>query len=457
LNILSGLKTFLWTGFCASSCLFISCEDDTSELGSELQNPNDKILVFNDSSMQLNTFTAQRRDIIKLGPDYFLLGYQNDSRFGSFQNNFMTEVGYQKPEIEGTPIIDSIRFYLHYAVQGASSKTYPTIYGDSTALQTINMYELRNDIALIEIDSLESTKDNIDKFVDRSKPLGTFSFYPKITDTIIRITLPAELGERLLDTAKYSSDSSNISSLYEFQKNIFRGIYFEAQPISETGAITTFTVSDSTGMHLFYHDDSSMNKVKVASYYIYSSSFRCNTYGSKGSIKSFAYGEMPLIEDEEELIYIKNSNAYKAIIQISDLQKWADSADFFTINKASILLETDWENSNETIFSPVQILEIYKIIDNDYFDFNTNYLSEYIGTSGYGYISYTDTINIGYKVNIKETLFNAIRNGEDKLSLVLTTPKNLNLASATRTVLKGAKNAEQPLKLHITYTKLNEE
>lgn len=444
MNIIIKLKTFLWVGFCVSGCFLSSCIDDEGNVGLELQNPEDRVAVFNDSTSQINTYTYQQADSIYLSPGYLLLGYNNDKILGAFQNNFMTEVSLSSFNVDfgEEPVADAMVLYLDYNYS----------YGDTTQMQTISIYELKTERSLndssktINARPMDSTV--VSEYYNATEPLTTFSFYPNPADTLpIKIILPDSFKDRFLDTSYYSTQDI-------FSDSVFRGFYFVAKPIAEGGAISYFNTGDSTRMELQYHDDT---VAKTYTYSIDSYSYRCNIFyrTTHPEIKSIATRTAADTSFEQELFYIKNNNTFEANINISGLNTWMDSG-YFTINKALITIyedePSDLSDSINYHHSSLQVLKV----DSTY---KKTYLEEYITNTGYSpiYPQMLDDGSYFYQININKTLYNAIIAGEDNLNLVIAADEATNRATANRTILRGAKHLETPLKLKLTYTKFNAE
>ncbi len=433
-------------GFCVSGSLLSSCVDDTSNLGLELQNPDDRVYVFNDSSMHVNTYTYQRADSIYLSPGYMLLGYNNDAKLGQFENNFMTEVTLSSSSVDfgEEPIEDSLILYLDYSYA----------YGDTNQTQNITVYELEKEMSLNNISNSINGRpmedDVIEDYYDKNNVLTTFSFTPNPSDSLpLRIIMPDELRDRILDTTYYDS-------LNRFNENVFRGFYFVAEQI-DGGGVTYFNTGSLTRMELYYHNE---NDTSTYEYSINEYSYRCNIFKRTPNpdIKVVEVGALPIESDEQELFYIKNSNGYEGRIDISGLQEWADTLGYYSINKALLTIYTEQPtNPIDSLYYPHSSIQVLKLDTSDYK--KRSYLVEYITTNEYLNIPFTllPDSTYGYQININSTLFNAINNGEDKLSLILTTNRTTNIASANRTILKGATDTESPLKLKLTYTKFNAE
>ena len=425
MNILIRLKTFLWVGFCISGSLLSSCVDDTSKLGLELQNPDDRVYVFNDSNVLVNTFTYQRADSIYLSPSYMLLGYDNDAKLGKFE--------------------DSLILYLDYNYA----------YGDTTQPQNITVYELYKHMSLNDtanrIHGRPMENDVISEYYDSLQVVTRFSFIPNPSDSVpLRIKMPDDLRDRILDTAFYTTQDT-------FNRFVFRGFYFVAEPIVGSGAVTYFNVDELTRMELYYHNESD---TAIYEYSINTYSYRCNIFKRKNNsdIKIVNFKTEPVVGDEQELFYIKNSNGYEGRIDISGLQSWADTLGYYSINKALLTIRTEEPvDPIDSLYYPHSSLQVLKINPDD--DYARSYLVEYLTTNEYLDVPFSilPDSTYGYQININSTLFEALNDGKDKLSLVLTTSHGTNIASVNRTVLKGAANLESPLKLKITYTKFNAE
>ncbi len=438
------LKTFLWVGFCVSGYLLFSCTDDVSQLGLDLQNPIEKLQVHNDSSSVIHTYSVQQPDSITLWPYYLLLGYCNDPALGQFQNNFMTEVSLTSfsTDFGDNPVADSLVLYLDYVAA----------YGDTTQTQNITVYELNKNLSLNDtaesINRQPMEESVIAKYYDASKPLMTFSFRPNPADTMpLRIKLPNSLRDRLLDTSYYHSQDT-------FNLKVFRGFYFVAN-INDGGAISYFVDDDSTRMELYYHDDT----VKHAYVYdIYNETYKCNIFkrSYNPDIKVVPYKTTPDISYEQDLFYLKNNNALEGRIDISGLHTWADSG-LFTINKAELILTVKPpETPSDSIYKHHASIMVFGIDSV----FKRYYLGDYYDSYNQAYNSVPyDTVVDGYIVSLNYTIANAIKNGEDKVSLTIETDNSsipANISLATRTLFLGAKAAEKPVKLKISYTKFKD-
>lgn len=415
--------------------LLTSCVDDESEVGLNLHNPEDRGLVYNDSTIKINTYTYQKADSIYLNPLNLLLGYNIDEKLGEFQNNFMTEVGLSSlnPSFGNNPIADSLTLFLDY--------TYA--YGDTTQTQTISVYELKKGLSLNDpsnsIHGKFMSEANISEYYEPTL-ITTFEFTPNPADTApIEVLMPKDFSDRFLNESFYATQDT-------FQTSIFRGFYFVAEPTSTGGSINYFNIGDDTRMDLNYHNDTGDS---TYIYYINSSTYRCNIFSRTPSIDALPINSESDPSREYDLFYIKFNSAFEGKIEISGLQSWADTLGVFTLNKAMLDIYTEEsETSTDELYYPLPPIEVLILNDQQ----ERVYLSEYLDEQ-----IYHDTLpdGYGYHININQTLNYAIQNGDDKINLILTTDKETNKSFANRMILKGALNKEHPLKLRLTYTKLN--
>lgn len=442
LNLSLKLKTLLGVGLCVS-ILLTSCTDDESEVGLNLQNPGDLAVVYNDSTTSLYTYTYQQYDSIYLSPANLLLGYNVDEKIGHFQNSFMTEVllsTYNGVSFGENPVADEMILYLDYNAS----------YGDTSQIQTIIIYELNKDLSLHDTANSIHGRPMEDAVIAEYYypiPIKTFSFTPNPSDTLpLKIVMPESFKNRFLDTTLYASIDT-------FQRNVFRGFYFKALPIANGGAISYFNPGDSTRMELSYRND---EDTVIYRYNISTSSYRCNLFNREpnSQINSFPTESDPDTNLVQELFYVKFNNAFEGRIDITGLQTWADSG-IFTLNKAILDIYTvQPETDLDSTYYPLPPLQILKVDD----EHKRTYLDEYLNlsTGVYATVGH-DTLSggFGYHININKSIYQAIQNGDDKISILITAENDINKSYPNRVILKGKLNTEHPLKLKMTYTKLN--
>jgi len=427
-------KTFQWAGFFFVSLIIISCSDDLNDVGLEISNTN-RVFVYHDSTSAISAYTTQIEELILINKSSLMLGYLVDERVGVFQNNFMAEVATlgEKPDFGTNPVPDSVILYLKYV----------SAYGDKTTPQTFAVYELNTAIELENIDSMPNNDATINQYYDANKFLGTYTFTPKDTITVMRFKLPDALAQKLMDTSNFKY----YDTVPNFNTNVFRGIYLMAKPLTNGGASCSFSYSDSTFIQMFYHNDEDTLSYP---FLINSATTKCNLFqrSFRPEITIVPYQTEPNEAFEQELCYVKSNYGSDTRIDITGLKQWADSG-YVAINKAYLTVYADYTDTIEEQTFPAMSLGIYKLGDaytkniiSDYYDSSTGQS----GTAAY------DTATNAYYIKLTQELFNTLQAREDTLSLVFTSPNAAT--AANRMILKGSKNVKKPI-LKITYTKLN--
>ncbi|MFA6400525.1 MAG: DUF4270 family protein [Salinivirgaceae bacterium] len=434
MNTPVSLKTFQWAGFFFVSLLLFSCTDDLNDVGLEIS-PTNQVFVYHDTLSTIHAYTTQLEELILINKSYLMLGYLVDERIGVFQNNFMAEVATlgEKPDFGTNPVPDSVILFLKYV----------SAYGDKTTPQTFAMYELNTNLPLGNIDSLPNNDAIINQYYDANKFLGSYTFTPKDTITVLRFKLPELLAQKLMDTSnfKYYDTVPNFSS------NVFRGIYLIAKPLVNGGATCSFSISDSTFIQMYYHNDEDTLSYP---FLINSSTDKCNLFqrSFNPNINLVPYQTEPTEALEQELCYVKSNYGSDNRIDITGLKQWADSG-YVAINKAYLTVYADYTDTIEEQTFPGMSLGIYKLGD----DFTKNIISDYYDSStGQSGTAAYDTATNAYYIKLTQELFNTMQAREDTLSLVFTSTNEAT--SANRMILKGSKNVKKPI-LKITYTKLN--
>jgi hypothetical protein len=435
LNTIASIKTFRWVGFFFAISWLVSCNDELNDVGLEIS-PSSRVLIFHDSLTLLNSYTVAMEDLITTNPTNLILGYMIDTRLGVFQNNFMAEVKTLGRAVDfgENPVPDSVVLLLKYT----------SINGDTLTPQTISFYELNLEKELDVINGKPNSDATVNQYYNPDKFLGSFTFTPPDTVTVMRFKLPYSLAERLIDTANFKY----YDTVVYFNWNVFRGIYAMAKPLTQGGGTCNFTYSDSTMVQLYYHNDS----LETASYtYNINTTTKCNLFkrSLNPDINIVPYKTEPDSALQQNLCYVKSYNGCETRIDISGLKTWADSG-YFAINKAFLTVYADYTDTIEEQTYPPMSLGIYQLGDSYSIDSVLDYYS--YSTGQWGVVGYDTSIN-AYNIKLTQQLYSTIQEGKDTLSLVLTS--STNKTAPNRMILKGARDSDFPMELNITYTKIN--
>ena len=251
----------------AVSCFAIlSCSEDDG-IGSSIQ-PEEDVLQSYSNTVEVNT-SSILADSVLSKYDYFLLGRYVDSKFGEVAAEFASQLdgrigGLHVPDTAvvtsssatsgvlntlltsinekygdileisqpSNVVVDSTVFILQYS---------DDFFGDSTALQALSVYELTSALQGRKC----FTNEKVSDYCDKSKLLGSTSFQVK-NSREIRVSMPAELGERLIDVY---TDGSTVESQSDFN-SVFPGVY-----VSHTFNQGTMLQVQVAGVQVYYHYD----------------------------------------------------------------------------------------------------------------------------------------------------------------------------------------------------------
>ena len=128
-----------------SISIFLSCEKDPDQLGSDLLPIDDNFVLKSDTASLILATTVPRGPIITHSFDYGavinklnILGDFNDSIFGNTKAAFLANFGIDTANYGNSPKVDSLIFYLHYdnATLGSPNNL------------KINIYKLKDTISI---------------------------------------------------------------------------------------------------------------------------------------------------------------------------------------------------------------------------------------------------------------------------------------------------------------------
>lgn len=229
----------------ALGLLFVSCEDDTSTIGSGLDRNELTIVV--DSA-----FTVSGSSTAAIEPDprstEQLVGRINVPEFGNLQCSYMAQFMAAQalgiPDSIGVERVDSMKLMLR-ALRG-------NFTGDSVAPQQLSVYRLKKPLQLTA-----GVKLNPEEYVDRSAMMGkrTYtmtalglndSLFKKSRQLTVPISLPKEFARKVF--TDYRTNPSVFQWPSTFAREYFPGIYVE--PSFGRGCISNFSKSE---MVLYYY------------------------------------------------------------------------------------------------------------------------------------------------------------------------------------------------------------
>lgn len=422
-------KSFLFPSLLVFILAISACKDP-NEVGLDVLPKTDLLnAVFADTSTIVCTTIVD--DSVK-GDELSaqLIGTMNDPEFGITNASVYAQVNLEgTPVFTDTPVADSMIISLAYA----------GYYGDTAALQTLNVYRMNE---LMSIDSFYYT--NRDFTYDPS-PLASVQFQPRPnthvlvgTDTTfaqLRIALPISFADSILALNGQTELSSNTEWL-----NYFKGIYLlpNTSLAVGNGSVNYFSFYNSN-VTLYFHDATTTAKTYTFSL----TGARTNhfTHDYTGTslasqLNDPAYGD--------SLNYVQPMGSVKTRISMPYLKHFLDSGNLI-INKAQLEI-----TGKAGVVSPYNLpANMYLITRNasgsyifpiDYYE-STGYFGGQLNTAGNGY---TFTITR----QLQRYLDGVVTNAD--FDLVVSGSGVL----ANRLILGSGKNSSYRMKLSLYYTRI---
>lgn len=383
--------------FCVSLILavlifFSSCRkiNEATELGGGLIPPVDYIHTFD---TLINTFAYNDsfglvNDSLRLGKndEYFMGLISNDPIMGKTDAKVFFELKpFYYPFTFGNTNPDSL--YLDSVVLVMS---YVETYGDTNALQQVNVYEVDNNLSVNNFrpDSFYLVRENN---ITYSNLLGSRMFTPSVlNDSVfafrdttagqLRIRLNNSFGQRLLE---YDSSSNILTGAYA-DDSVFRSKFrgFAVESVSGN-AIMGFNLADTskTKLAIYYRytkngkDDTTVaNFTFNASGNDFTGGFDLSHYSAAANYVTRDYNGTPFLASlnngtvSDQHLFIQNNPGTYTYIKIPDLAQVSNRA----LYRAELIVEQDYDPSDNSFTPPnLMYLDAYDDSVSSNFKFRT--------------------------------------------------------------------------------------
>lgn len=423
---------------------FSSCKED-SVVGLGALPANDLLNIGFVDTASIIAYTVRYDSIIASQTKISLLGSYNDPVFGESRASIYTQFRFPanvslNPFGPGTLICDSLVLTLPY-----SGSYYGTL--DS---QTLEVYRINEDM----------NKDSIyfsNKSFAVSTLLATQTFTPAPNTKVfidgdslvphLRIKLDPTFGQQLLVDA--STSMTNSDALLA----AYKGLYIKATTTGQAsgeGAILYFDLLSSLSrLTVYYHQKPSSfgEKYNVKNY-----SFEINSSCARVTQVSHDYSAATAINTQltdstlgQNVVYLQDPAGLKTRILFPFINNFIESGKI-AINKAELVFRID-QTVSATNYPNHSSLALGEIDSTG----KINYLKDdlYLSSTFGGGVD----ANKEYKFNIS-LYIQELLNGKKQYGLYLLGGDG-NIITATRTAIGGPKNSTYPMKLRLTYTKIN--
>lgn len=446
-------QTFLKNLLRLSAAIFLlsflfSCEEPDI-VGLEVQPPNDKMDVVFCDTITLVAYSVKEDSIRTDETVYNLLGSNYDPVFGKNSASFYSQVRLSSDNVnfgtDSVPVCDSIVLSL----------LYKGIYGDTSAPQTVKVYELAESIYKDSVyySNREVLTTGVSIVYNNSK-----TFVPNLKDSVtvggekqapqLRIRLSDALGQQFLDASSTSlSDNTNF---LEF----FKGIYVTSLPASGDGAIMYFDLLNSLSKITLYYHNNTTDSLKY--------NFVCNELCARinhFNHSKYQYADPYLLSEVlgdttngDNILYIQSMAGLKIRIQYPYIRDLINNGRI-AINKADLIVAADADHYGSlSTYAPPPQLVLLEELDGKI----RLLLDQYEGMTYYGgaYNSSKKEYKFNIARHIQQVVDGPEHNGKENLGLYLVVWLADRPNKANRVVLNGTKRQNGNLRLQITYTKL---
>lgn len=192
------LKTLVYF-FIVSVVLLLSCETESSqfEIGGDLVESKSKISLVDTFLIQLST--VKYDSLPTSGTANALVGYFENDQTGSIELNsyFTVDLPSGLTAVDSEAVFDSLILTLYYGEY---------LIGDTTTMQTLQVYRLKEELMLQEDDYSVEYLFNTSRFPAEDLTCGELFFLPQVHKESIEIRLDDKLGRELLQLGKDKAD-----------------------------------------------------------------------------------------------------------------------------------------------------------------------------------------------------------------------------------------------------------
>jgi len=438
----------------SSALAFVSGCNEPNDLGMELLPSTDLIEIRNlVEKNSISSYTYSEDSVRTDEPDKSLLGNFTDPVFGNTTIDFATQFRLlYAPEFGTNPVADSVKLFLYYR----------NMYGDTTTLQRLKIYELNEDLIIDTTNTSGETSDypyyqNVDlKSMASPVQVGELEFVPEVEqdstsgDTLyqlLRIPLDISLGEKLVNAD--STQTENNQVFLDF----FKGLYIEVEKDAyDGGSILELEAASNdnfqgSALLVYYNNDENKNAEEPDTLYhpfiITQFSARVNSFKHDYSGTAFI-SDLNQEVKEDSLIYIQPTGGLKSKIYINDLSLWKDSINT-AINKAELIFQVDTIVTEIDKYPPPTQL-LFSYIDEN----GDEYLPvDYVFNPSF-YGGRLNTDDYTYRFNITQHVQQIIEGEIENHGFFLSTARKNS--TAKRVVIKGSQS-KTGIQLIVTYSK----
>ncbi|MCR5498692.1 MAG: DUF4270 domain-containing protein [Paludibacteraceae bacterium] len=367
---------------CLTGILMSSCEDDNA-VGLSIQPEEDLLSVYH-NHINLKTQSSISDSVLSKA-DYLLFGRYSDNLFGEIQAEYMTQLdaragGIILPDTTVVSYSSATTGILNTILEDLDSKfgeikkvskarnftIDSTIYlmqyssgfwGDSTALQSVQVYELNK-----EMDQTKYyTNVSIQEYCDESLLLGETNYQIQ-NSREIRVPISNEFGERI---SSYYREGK-VSSQKEFNE-YFKGVY--VKHAFNEGTVLKVDVS---GILIYYHYDADIQTTINGKDTTITSEKILKEYGTNPLVTSYFLSGNKSVKRANAVQHEDWENAVKEIQKKDSIQTYIYTpVGMYTEVEVPIeaimdSVKKNVSDTNKVMFNSIRLVFHRKEIENKY-------------------------------------------------------------------------------------------
>lgn len=365
----------LAVGLLAVVTFFAACKKEWNELGSQLINEED-VIVLTFDSLDIKASIHKEDSLITLNASSSHLGSIYDADFGATQASIYTEFRMPSSDVVfgDDALADSLILTLDLA----------GFYGDTTSTLNISIVEM---LEQIETSTTDASGEDSTISIYSNQNFETSELLlanvnvevQPSAEELIRVPISMDFAQSFLD-----ADASNFADNDAFQ-SFFAGFYIVAEQVPSEGVLLELDLlSEYSKLTLYYHNA----ETDSASY-----DFQINSNADRMTRWAHDYSganiESSFGQNDLELAYLQGGVGVRTYLDLSSIKALRDSN--YVIHQAELILPYITRSSDEYYPSPAKLglaavsaegnLEFLSADQNGqgsvYFDGNRDEIAEY--------------------------------------------------------------------------------
>lgn len=428
------------------SAIFVySCKNESGDLG--LGVIDDEVLL---NSSVIDTFSLDTRmilstdEIVSSGASELLVGAYVDDYLGNVQASSYFQIRLDNASFNfgDGATCDSVVLQLDYD---------DYYYGDTTQAQTLEVYSLAQEM---NKDSSYLITDEIplDQFLGEK----TLTATPKNEDALLRITLPVNFGQSIIDNGN-NTNADFTSIIY--------GLCVRPKNDNEGAVIGFSPFNTDSRVVVYYHNNTTDNKQYTLNYGSNAKRFNKISSDKSSTLISGLVNEGDQVSSSatNNQCYAQASTGIRILFSIPALESFRDSIGNIAINRAELYMNISPGTNGGEHEEPAESIIIYEYDDATQIGRNDNgtldlVVGDYRFQNGFPQEivehSFSDSKQY-YRVLLTDWINDYFLGKRDNTNIVLSASGNGY--TVDRFIVEDSESAvsEKEMKLVIYYSKKN--